>query len=96
MLSRPLILENVKTKAEKVPQNVLPFYYPPSPYKISRVKHKSAKTSLDLGKPLPPLGPNGWPLFMTDRFFDGPSDRFLDGQIFGRTVSKKVFNGLSK
>ena len=34
------------------------------------------------------VAPNGSPLFMTDGYPD-----FLDGRIFGRTVSKKVLNG---
>ena len=44
---------------------------------------------------------NNWPLFMTDGFFDGQTDRlfgktdFKDGRIFGRTVSQKVLSGLS-
>ena len=41
------------------------------------------------------VAPDGWPLFMTDRFLtDGQTD-FLDKRIFGRLVSKKVLSGLS-
>ena len=48
------------------------------------------------------VGPNGWPLFMTDGFFGKRTDRFFGQTDFytngflDKRLKKKIFNGLSK